>query len=50
MDLKVNKLVLNNAYVEVEFLLLVETLPIEKLTKLPHGYNGLKIKYDEESL
>ena len=35
---------------EINFLLLVETLPIEKLTKLPHDYNDSKIKYDQESI
>ena len=29
---------------------LVDTLPIEKLTKLPHDYNDPKIKYDQESI
>ena len=46
-----NKLPLNNAEnVEINFLLLVDTLPIEKLTKLPHDYNNPNIKYDRESI
>ena len=28
----------------------IDTLPIEKLTKLPHDYNDPKIKYDQESI
>ena len=38
------------ATVEIKFLLWVDTLPIEKLTKLPHDYNDPKIKYDQESI
>ena len=46
-----NKLPFNNpANVEINFLLWVETLSIEKLTKLPHDYNDPKIKYDQESI
>ena len=46
-----NKLPFNNVTnVEINFLLLVDTLPIEKLTKLPHDYNDSKIKYDQESI
>ena len=46
-----NKLPFNNATnVEINFLIWVDTLPIEKLTKLPHDYNDLKIKYDKESI
>ena len=46
-----NKLPFNNAAnVEINFLIWVDTLPIEKLTKLPHGYKDPKIKYDKESI
>ena len=46
-----NKLPNNNAAnVEINFLLWVDTLPIEKLTKLPHDYNDPQIKYDQESI
>ena len=46
-----NKLPFNNAAnVEINFLIWVDTLPIEKLTKLPHDYNDPKIKYDQESI
>ena len=46
-----NKLPFNNAAnVEINFLIWVNTLPIEKLTKLPHDYNDPKIKYDKESI
>ena len=46
-----NKLPFNNAAnVEINFLLWVDTLPIEKLTKLPHDYHDPKIKYDQESI
>ena len=45
------KLPFNNAAnVEINFLLWVDTLPIEKLTKLPHDYNDQKIKYYRESI
>ena len=38
-----NKLPFNNpANVEINFLIWVDTLPIEKLTKLPHDYNDPK--------
>ena len=36
--------------VEINFLLWVDNLPIEKLTKVPHDYNNTNIKYDEESI
>ena len=36
--------------VEINFLLWVDNLPIEKLTKVPHDYNNKNIKYDEESI
>ncbi len=46
-----NKLPFNNAAnVEINFLLYVDSLPIEKLTKLPHDYYDPKIKYDQESV
>ena len=46
-----NQLPFNNAAnVEINFLICVDTLPIEKLTKLPHDYNDPKIKYDKESI
>ena len=46
-----NKLPFNNAAnVEINFLLWVDTIPIEKLTKLPHDYYDSKIKYDQESI
>ena len=46
-----NKLPFNNpANVEINFLLWVDTLLIEKLTKLPHDYYDPKIKYDKESI
>ena len=46
-----NKLPFDNAAnVEINFLLWVDTLPIEKLTKLPHDYKDPKIKYDKESI
>ena len=46
-----NKLPFNNAAnVEINFLIWVDTLPIEKLTKLPHDYKDPKIKYDKESI
>ena len=39
-----NKLPFNNAAnVEINFLIWVDTLPIEKLTKLPHDYKDPKI-------
>ena len=36
--------------VEINFLLWIDNLPIEKLTKVPHDYNNSNIKYDEESI
>ena len=36
--------------VEINFLLWVDNLPIEKLTKVPHDYNNTNIKYGEESI
>ena len=36
--------------VEINFLLWVDNLPIEKLTKVPHDYNDTNVKYDEESI
>ena len=46
-----NKLPFDNAAnVEINFLLWIETLAIEKLTKLPHDYNDAHVKYDQESI
>ncbi len=46
-----NKLPFNNvANVEINFLLWVDTIEIEKLTKLPHDYHDPKINYDKESI
>ena len=46
-----NKLPFNNAAnVEINFLLWVDTLPIEKLTKLPHDYYDPKINYAQEAI
>ena len=36
--------------VEINFLLWVDKLPIEKLTKVPHDYNESTVRYDEESI
>ena len=36
--------------VEINFLLWVDDLPIEKLTKVPHDYNNSMVKYDKESI
>ena len=36
--------------VEINFLLWVDNLPIEKLTKVPHDYNNSIVKYDDESI
>ncbi|MDC0457228.1 hypothetical protein OAM56_04850 [Alphaproteobacteria bacterium] len=36
--------------VEINFLLWVDNLSIEKITKVPHDYNNLNVKYDEESI
>ena len=46
-----NKLPFNNAAnVEINFLIWVDTLPIAKLTKLPHDYNNPHVNYDQESI
>ena len=46
-----NKLPFDNpANVEIKFLLWVETLSIENLTKLPHDYYDPKINYDQEAI
>ena len=46
-----NKVNFENAEnVEINFLLWVDKLPIEELTKVPHDYFGTDIKYDEESI
>ncbi len=46
-----NKLPFNNAAnVEINFLVWVDKLPIENLTKLPHDHKEPKIKYDKESI
>ncbi len=36
--------------VEINFLLWVDKLPIEKLTKVPHDYNNSNVRYDQESI
>ena len=36
--------------VEINFLLWVDKLSIEKLTKVPHDYNEPMVRYDEESI
>ena len=36
--------------VEINFLLWVDKLPIEKLTKVPHDYNNSDVRYDQESI
>ena len=36
--------------VEINFLLWVDKLPIEKLTKVPHDYNEPTVRYYEESI
>ena len=36
--------------VEINFLLWVDKLPIEKLTKLPHDYNNSDVRYGQESI
>jgi hypothetical protein len=36
--------------VEINFLLWVDKLPIEKLTKVPHDYYETTVRYDEESI
>ena len=46
-----NKLPFDNpANVEINFLLWVETLSIEKLTNLPHDYHDPKIYYGQEAI
>ena len=40
----------NPENVEINFLLWVDKLPIEELTKVPHDYFSPDIKYDEESI
>ena len=36
--------------VEINFLLWVDKLPIEILTKIPHDYNNTNVRYDQESI
>ena len=36
--------------VEINFLLWVDKLPIEILTKVPHDYNNTKVRYGQESI
>ena len=36
--------------VEINFLLWVDKLPIEILTKVPHDYNNSNVRYDQESI
>ncbi len=46
-----NKVNFDNAEnVEINFLLWVDKLPIEKLTKVPHDYNNPNVRYDQESI
>ena len=46
-----NKVNFDNAEnVEINFLLWVDKLPIEKLTKVPHDYNYSNVRYDQESI
>ena len=40
----------NAENVEINFLLWVDKLPIEKLTKVPHDYNNFSVRYDQESI
>ena len=40
----------NEENVEINFLLWIDNLPIEKLTKLPHDYNNSIVMYGEESI
>ena len=48
---KNNKVNFDNAEnVEINFLLWVDKLPIEKLTKVPHDYNNSNVRYDQESI
>ena len=45
-----NKVNFDNAEnVEINFLLWVDKLPIEKLTKVPHDYNNYDVRYDQQS-
>ena len=46
-----NKVDFDNAEnVEINFLIWVDKLPIEKLTKVPHDYNNSNVRYDQESI
>lgn len=46
-----NKVNFDNAEnVEINFLLWVDKLPIEKLTKVPHDYNNTDVRYGQESI
>ena len=36
--------------VEINFLLWVDKLSIEKLTKVPHDYNNIYVRYDQEAI
>ena len=36
--------------VEINFLLWVDKLPIEKLTKVPNDYNNTDVRYGQESI
>ena len=36
--------------VEINFLLWVDKLPIEKLTTVPHDYNNTDVRYGQESI
>ena len=46
-----NKLPFSNApNVEINFLLWVDKLPIEKLTKVPNDYNNTDVRYGQESI
>ena len=46
-----NKVNFDNAKnVEINFLLWVDKLPIEKLTKVPHDYNNSNVRYGQESV
>ena len=40
----------NPENVEINFLLWVDKLPVEELTKVPHDYYSNDVKYDEESI
>ena len=49
-DIK-NKLPFDTASnVEINFLLWVDTLSVEKLTKLPHDFYDPSIRYDQETI